>query len=73
MGNCLVNAMTVGVAPVDRILRQRQPASQSGCLCRIKTGRDGIHGQPWHPAGIYGDSEAKRPTVQVGDPLLKNY
>jgi phosphoribosylformylglycinamidine synthase len=34
-----------------------------------KTGRDGIHGASMASAEFSGDSEEKRPTVQVGDPF----
>jgi phosphoribosylformylglycinamidine synthase len=34
-----------------------------------KTGRDGIHGASMASAEFGADSEAKRPTVQVGDPF----
>ena len=36
-----------------------------------KTGRDGIHGATMASAEFSSDSEAKRPTVQVGDPYTE--
>src|SRR5438874_9719595 len=69
-GNCLVNAMAVGIAATDKIFY----AAASGVGMPIvylgsKTGRDGIHGASMASAEFDEDSEAKRPTVQVGDPF----
>ena len=69
-GNCLVNAMAVGIARKDRIFY----AAASGVGMPIvylgsKTGRDGIHGASMASAEFDEDSEGKRPTVQVGDPF----
>jgi phosphoribosylformylglycinamidine synthase len=69
-GNCLVNAMAVGLAATDRIFY----AAASGVGMPIvylgsKTGRDGIHGASMASAEFGADSEEKRPTVQVGDPF----
>ena len=69
-GNCLVNAMAVGLAETDKIFY----AAASGVDMPIvylgsKTGRDGIHGASMASAEFDEDSEAKRPTVQVGDPF----
>ncbi|HWE77618.1 MAG TPA: phosphoribosylformylglycinamidine synthase subunit PurL [Pseudolabrys sp.] len=69
-GNCLVNAMAVGIAKKDRIFY----AAASGVGMPIvylgsKTGRDGIHGATMASAEFGADAEEKRPTVQVGDPF----
>ncbi len=69
-GNCLVNAMAVGLARADQIFY----AAASGVDMPIvylgsKTGRDGIHGASMASAEFDEDSESKRPTVQVGDPF----
>ncbi len=69
-GNCLVNAMAVGLAETDKIFY----AAASGVDMPIvylgsKTGRDGIHGATMASAEFDEDSEEKRPTVQVGDPF----
>jgi phosphoribosylformylglycinamidine synthase len=69
-GNCLVNAMAVGIAKKDEIFY----AAASGVGMPIvylgsKTGRDGIHGATMASAEFGEDSEEKRPTVQVGDPF----
>jgi phosphoribosylformylglycinamidine synthase len=69
-GNCLVNAMAVGLAEADKIFY----SAASGVGMPIvylgsKTGRDGIHGASMASAEFGADSEEKRPTVQVGDPF----
>jgi phosphoribosylformylglycinamidine synthase len=69
-GNCLVNAMAVGIAERDKIFY----AAASGVGMPIvylgsKTGRDGIHGASMASAEFAEDAEEKRPTVQVGDPF----
>jgi phosphoribosylformylglycinamidine synthase subunit PurL len=71
-GNCLVNAMAVGIAEADKIFY----AAASGVGMPIvylgsKTGRDGIHGATMASAEFGADAEEKRPTVQVGDPFAE--
>lgn len=71
-GNCLVNAMTVGVASVDRIFTAKATGIGNPVVyVGSKTGRDGIHGATMASAEFTEDSEAKRPTVQVGDPFTE--
>jgi phosphoribosylformylglycinamidine synthase len=69
-GNCLVNAMAVGIAEKDKIFY----SAASGVGMPIvylgsKTGRDGIHGATLASAEFGADADEKRPTVQVGDPF----
>jgi phosphoribosylformylglycinamidine synthase subunit PurL len=69
-GNCLVNAMAVGLAESDKLFY----SAASGVGMPIvylgsKTGRDGIHGATMASAEFGADAEAMRPTVQVGDPF----
>src|SRR6201993_2279134 len=69
-GNCLVNAMAVGLAETDKIFY----AKATGVGMPIvylgsKTGRDGIHGATMASAEFGANAEEKRPTVQVGDPF----
>ena len=71
-GNILVNAFNLGVVETDRIFLasasgQGNPVIYAGA----KTGRDGIHGATMASAEFAEDSEAKRPTVQVGDPFTE--
>ncbi len=71
-GNILVNAMTVGIAPKDRIFYSAAAGVGNQVVyVGAKTGRDGIHGATMASAEFSDDSEAKRPTVQVGDPFTE--
>jgi phosphoribosylformylglycinamidine synthase II len=71
-GNPLVNAMTVGIAPVDRIfLSAAAGIGNPVVYVGSKTGRDGIHGATMASAEFGADAESKRPTVQVGDPFTE--
>lgn len=71
-GNILVNAMTVGLAPADRIFYSKASGVGNPVVyVGSKTGRDGIHGATMSSAEFDDESEAKRPTVQVGDPFTE--
>ena len=71
-GNCLVNAMTVGLARADRIFYSKAAGpGNSVVYLGAKTGRDGIHGATMASAEFDENSEEKRPTVQVGDPFTE--
>ena len=71
-GNPLVNAMTVGIAPRDRIfLSAAAGIGNPVVYVGSKTGRDGIHGATMASAEFDADSDSKRPTVQVGDPFTE--
>jgi phosphoribosylformylglycinamidine synthase II len=71
-GNILVNAMTVGLAPVDRIFYSAAAGAGNPVVyAGSKTGRDGIHGATMASAEFDDDSDEKRPTVQVGDPFTE--
>ncbi len=71
-GNILVNAMTVGLARADRIFYSAAAGPGNNVVyVGAKTGRDGIHGATMASAEFTEDSEAKRPTVQVGDPFTE--
>ena len=70
--NILVNAMCVGLARTDKIFY----AAANGAGLPViyvgsKTGRDGIHGATMASAEFSGDTDEKRPTVQVGDPFTE--
>ena len=69
--NCLVNAMCVGVLPVDRLLRAKATgAGHAVVLYGATTGRDGIGGASVLASQELGDeSSEKRPSVQIGDPF----
>ncbi|NQV83462.1 MAG: phosphoribosylformylglycinamidine synthase II, partial [Rhodospirillales bacterium] len=71
-GNILVNAMTVGLADADNIFYSAASGiGNSIVYVGSKTGRDGIHGATMASTEFSEDSEAKRPTVQVGDPFTE--
>ncbi|WP_376089879.1 phosphoribosylformylglycinamidine synthase subunit PurL [Roseomonas sp. CCTCC AB2023176] len=71
-GNPLVNAMTVGIAPADRIfLSAAAGIGNSVVYVGSKTGRDGIHGATMASTDFTEAAEEKRPTVQIGDPFAE--
>ena len=71
-GNILVNAMTVGVADQDKIFYSAATGLGNPIVyVGSKTGRDGIHGATMASADFGDDIDAKRPTVQVGDPFTE--
>jgi len=71
-GNCLVNAMAVGIAKRDLIFTsQATGVGLPIVYLGSKTGRDGIHGATMASAEFDANSEEKRPTVQVGDPFAE--
>lgn len=70
-GNPLVNAMCVGIIDHDKI--QKGTAKGIGnpvIYVGLKTGRDGIHGATFASEELSEESEAKRPSVQIGDPFV---
>src|ERR1700752_2111883 len=71
-GNCLVNAMAVGLAEADKIFYAKATGIGKPIVyLGSKTGRDGIHGATMASAEFGEDSDEKRPTVQVGDPFAE--
>ena len=71
-GNILVNAMCVGLAPHDQIFYARAAGPGNPVVyVGSKTGRDGIHGATMASAEFSEEAEARRPTVQVGDPFTE--
>ncbi len=71
--NILVNAFTIGILPANRIFRARAAGPGNPVMyVGSKTGRDGIHGASLLASAEFrGEAEAKRPTVQVGDPFTE--
>ena len=71
--NCLVNAMCLGLAPHERLIR----AAAAGpgnvlVLLGALTGRDGIGGASVLASAEFGTDDAdKRPSVQIGDPFAE--
>ncbi|MEX0875000.1 MAG: phosphoribosylformylglycinamidine synthase subunit PurL [Actinomycetota bacterium] len=72
-GNPLVNAMCVGLLEDDELLRAApSSAGDIAVLIGSKTGRDGIGGASILASQEFEEgSEAKRPSVQVGDPFTE--
>jgi phosphoribosylformylglycinamidine synthase subunit PurL len=68
--NCLVNAMCVGLARTEEMVR----AAASGpgnlvVLMGASTGRDGIGGASVLASAELEEGQEKRPSVQIGDPF----
>ncbi len=71
-GNILVNAMTIGLARTDNIFYSAAAGIGNPVVyVGSKTGRDGIHGATMASTEFSEETEAKRPTVQVGDPFTE--
>lgn len=69
-GNPLVNAMCVGIAPVDGIVRAA--ASGAGNMIMLigaDTGRDGLHGATF--SSVDDPELSHRGVIQVGNPFLE--
>jgi phosphoribosylformylglycinamidine synthase len=69
--NCLVNAMALGMAETDRMIRSAAAGvGNVVVLFGASTGRDGIGGASVLASAEFGEDDPdKRPTVQVGDPF----
>ncbi|MGK2939555.1 MAG: phosphoribosylformylglycinamidine synthase subunit PurL [Solirubrobacteraceae bacterium] len=69
--NCLVNAMALGMAETDRMIRSAAAGiGNIVVLFGASTGRDGIGGASVLASAEFGEDDPdKRPTVQVGDPF----
>ena len=71
-GNILVNAMNIGLAKKDKVfLSIASGVGNPVIYVGSKTGRDGIHGASMASQEFDDNSEAKKPTVQVGDPFAE--
>src|SRR6185437_14200660 len=71
--NCLVNAMCLGLAPRERLIRAAAAgAGNVVVLLGALTGRDGIGGASVLASAELGEGdEGKRPSVQIGDPFAE--
>jgi phosphoribosylformylglycinamidine synthase II len=70
--NCLVNAMALGLAKREQLVRSAAAGPGNVLiLFGASTGRDGIGGASVLASAELGadDDDSKRPTVQVGDPF----
>ena len=71
--NCLVNAMCLGLAPHERLIRSAAAGPGNVLmLLGALTGRDGIGGASVLASAELGEEDAaKRPSVQIGDPFAE--
>ncbi len=71
--NCLINAMCLGLAPRERLIRSAAAGPGNVLvLLGALTGRDGIGGASVLASAELGEAdEAKRPSVQIGDPFAE--
>src|SRR3989339_281538 len=70
--NPLVNAMAVGLVKTNKTASATaKGAGNPVMIVGSSTGRDGIHGATFASEEISEKSEAKRPSVQVGDPFTE--
>jgi phosphoribosylformylglycinamidine synthase subunit PurL len=71
-GNPLVNAMSIGIVKVGETASAiAEGIGNPVLIVGASTGRDGIHGATFASEEISEESEAKRPSVQVGDPFTE--
>jgi phosphoribosylformylglycinamidine synthase II len=71
--NCLINAMCLGLADHERLIRSAAAGPGNVIvLLGALTGRDGIGGASVLASAELGEGdEAKRPSVQIGDPFAE--
>jgi phosphoribosylformylglycinamidine synthase II len=68
--NCLVNAMCVGLAETESMVRAAAAGvGNAVVLLGATTGRDGIGGASVLASAELDEGDEKRPTVQIGDPF----
>ncbi len=71
-GNPLVNAMSIGIVKSGETASAiAKGIGNPVIIVGASTGRDGIHGATFASEEISEESEAKRPSVQVGDPFTE--
>ncbi len=71
-GNCLVNAMCIGVAEKNKLMKARASGNGNPIMyVGSTTGRDGIGGCSILASREFKEGEEKRPTVQIGDPFTE--
>lgn len=71
-GNCLVNAMSVGLMD-QKDMQKGRAAGVGNAVIYVgaKTGRDGIHGATFASSDFSDEKETQRSAVQVGDPFME--
>jgi phosphoribosylformylglycinamidine synthase len=71
-GNPLINAMAVGIVKADKMVSAVIKGKDNPVMIvGSKTGRDGIHGATFASVELSDESEAKRASVQIGDPFTE--
>jgi len=71
-GNCLVNAMSIGIAKKEKLARAQASGTGNPIIyVGSATGRDGIGGCSVLASAEFKEGEEKRPTVQIGDPFTE--
>jgi len=71
-GNPLVNTMSVGIVRAGKTATATAVGTGNPVfIVGASTGRDGIHGATFASEEISEESEARRPSVQVGDPFME--
>jgi phosphoribosylformylglycinamidine synthase len=70
--NPLVNAMSVGIAPKDKLVSAISEGEGNPVyIFGSATGKDGIHGATFASADLTENSNEDLPSVQVGDPFAE--
>ncbi len=71
--NILVNALALGYYSSEKKVFTSRESLPGHWIVYVgaHTGRDGIHGASMASQSFDGDSEASRPTVQIGDPFYE--
>jgi len=70
--NPIVNAMAVGIVKKNQVTSAIAKGKDNPVMIvGSSTGRDGIHGATFASEELSEKSEAKRPSVQVGDPFTE--
>ncbi len=71
-GNCLVNAMSIGIADKNKLAVARAfGVGNTIMYVGSSTGRDGIGGCSVLASQEFKEGEEKRPSVQIGDPFTE--
>ncbi|MCK5594761.1 phosphoribosylformylglycinamidine synthase subunit PurL [bacterium] len=71
-GNCLVNAMSIGIAKKNELAKACAFGEGNSIMyVGASTGRDGIGGCSVLASHEFSEGDAKRPTVQIGDPFME--
>jgi phosphoribosylformylglycinamidine synthase II len=71
-GNPIINVMAVGLVKPEGLMKAAaQGKGNAVLIVGASTGRDGIHGATFASEELSEKSEARRPSVQIGDPFME--